>query len=120
MVMRSPRILQEAPAAPEPAAAGRREATAGVLVRPAWIFTPQGRLITGGVATVTGTAEEWAASVAKLDRPGLVASLYFSEGLREVRLQLDDGRTARARITGTTFIPAAERVCDLASLEPLA
>ncbi|HYM14611.1 MAG TPA: hypothetical protein VEZ14_03565 [Dehalococcoidia bacterium] len=118
--MQSRRTLQEPAAAPQAAGAARPEAIAGVLVRPAWIFTPQGRLVTGGVATVTGTAEAWNASVAKLDRPGLVASLYFSEGLREVRIQLDDGRCARARIIGTTFMPAAERVCDLAGLEPLA
>jgi hypothetical protein len=92
----------------------------GELVRVASIYTLEGRLVTSGVATLTGTSSEWTATLAKLDRPGMVAALFFSEGLREVRLRLDDGRSARARITGTTFVASAERVCDLASLEPLA
>ena len=109
--------------APEPtasAAAFDPKGFKGELVRVASIYTPEGRLVTSGVATLTGTSAEWTASLAKLDRPGMVATLFFSEGLREVLLRLDDGRSARARITGTTFVASAERVCDLASVEPLA
>lgn len=109
--------------APEPKAseaAFEPKGFKGELVRVASIYTPEGRLVTSGVATLTGTSAEWTASLAKLDRPGMVATLFFSEGLREVLLRLDDGRSARARITGTTFVASAERVCDLASVEPLA
>ena len=35
-------------------------------------------------------------------------------------LRLEDGREARASIAGTSFVAAAERVCQLVGLEPLA
>ena len=108
------------PATLAPVIAPQPKGLKGVLVRVASIYTLEGRLITSGIATLTGTSDGWTANLAKLDRPGMVAALFFSDGLREVRLRLDDGRSARARITGTTFVASAERVCDLASLEPLA
>lgn len=97
-----------------------RTAAAPHGVVAAWVFTPDGRLVTGGAATLRQTGEDWRATLAKLDRPGMVATLFFAEGLREVSLQLEDGRAARARITSTTFLASAERVCELAGLEPLA
>lgn len=104
--------------------------TADVLAPPAmmppqraaagWVFTPDGRLVTGGTVALREDGEDWAALLTKLDRPGMVASLYFAEGLREVALTLQDGRSARARIASTTFLASAERVCELTGLEPLA
>jgi hypothetical protein len=49
----------------------------------------------------------------------MVATAYFGDRVREVILRLSDGRHARARITGTTFMAAAERVCEMSGLEPL-
>ncbi|MBI2723897.1 MAG: hypothetical protein HYX50_02440 [Chloroflexi bacterium] len=79
-----------------------------------------GRPLTGGLAMIRGNGRNWIATLTKLDRPGVVAALYFGEGRREVTLCLADGRSARARLTGTTFIAASERVCDLRGLEPFA
>ncbi len=103
-----------------PAEAPEPKGFKGELVRVASIYTVDGRLVTSGIATLAGTSSEWTAKVDKLDRPGNVASLFFSRGQREVRLRLDDGRSGRARITATTFAAGSERVCDLSSLEPLA
>ncbi len=85
----------------------------------ATISTADGRFMTGGLALITGAGPKWRATIAQLDRPGHVAGMYFAGGVREVLLRLEDGRSARARITGTSFIAASERVCDLAGLEPL-
>ncbi len=92
----------------------------GHLPQAATISALNGRFITGGTVTVTdGGADGWRATLSQLARPGVVASMYFGEGVREVTLQLADGRAARARITGTSFSATAERVCDLAGVEPL-
>ncbi len=85
----------------------------------ATICTADGRYVTGGMASVSGGGAIWRATVSQLDRPGHVASMYFAGGVREVLLRLDDGRSARARITGTSFIAQAERICELAGLEQL-
>jgi len=87
----------------------------------ATIFTPAGRRVTGGLAEVAPTLEGgWTALVRSLDRPGAVASMSFSEGLRDVVVHFGDGRTATARITGTSFLANSERICRLAGDEPLA
>jgi len=83
------------------------------------VWTMDGRFVTGGMAELEGSGNAWRATLARLDRPGHVASMYFAGGVREVLLRLDDGRSARARITGTSFIASAERVCRLAGLERL-
>jgi hypothetical protein len=85
----------------------------------ATISTADGRFMTGGLARLDGGATKWRATLSQLDRPGHVASMYFSAGVREVLLRLEDGRSARARITGTSFIAASERICELAGIEPL-
>ncbi len=77
-----------------PAEAPAPKGFKGELVRVASIYTVDGRLVTSGIATLAGTSSEWTAKVDKLDRPGNVASLFFSRGQREVRLRLDDGRSA--------------------------
>ena len=83
------------------------------------VWTTDGRFVTGGMAEIDGAGMNWRATLGRLDRPGHVASMYFGGGVREVLLRLDDGRSARARITGTSFIASAERVCQLAGLEQL-
>jgi hypothetical protein len=85
----------------------------------ATISTADGRYVTGGMATFAAAGAGWRATLVQLDRPGHVASMYFAGGVREVLLRLDDGRSARARITGTSFIASAERVCELSGLEQL-
>lgn len=84
------------------------------------VWTTDGRFVTGGMAEIAGNGNGWSATLDRLDRPGHVASMYFASGVREVLLRLDDGRSARARITGTSFIAASERICTLAGLEQLA
>ncbi len=84
------------------------------------IATDDGRYVTGGVVDIEQSdAGTWTATLRRLDRPGVVASMYFGDRLREVELRLEDGRRARARITGTTFIAGNERVCELSGLEEL-
>lgn len=79
-----------------------------------------GRVLTCGSAEVAGSDGHWTARLTQLDRPGAIASMFFAERARVVVLRLDDGRHARARLAGTSFIAASERVCELAGLEPLA
>jgi hypothetical protein len=78
-----------------------------------------GRTLTRGLAEITEAGGRWTARVTQLDRPGVIASMFFSERARDVVLRMDDGRHARARISGTSFIAASERVCDLTGVEPL-
>ena len=85
--------------------------------QPASIFTPEGRFVTGGIADIAGSGARWSATLRHLDRPGLVASLYFTGGLRDVVLRLRDGRRARARITATRFAASSQRVCELQGAE---
>ena len=101
-------IAQTNPAPRLPATRGPQYST---------IWTMDGRFVTGGIAEIDGGGVSWSATLGRLDRPGHVASMYFAGGVREVLLRLDDGRSARARITGTSFIAASERVCQLAGLE---
>jgi hypothetical protein len=86
----------------------------------ATISTLDGRFMTGGLALISVAGAMWRATLSQLDRPGQVATMYFASGIREVLLRLEDGRSARARITGTTFIATAERICELAGVEHLA
>jgi hypothetical protein len=86
----------------------------------ATLSTSSGDAITGGTARIVTGSDGWSARVSGLDRPGQVAAMYFAGGVRDVIIRLADGRTGRARIAGTSFIAAGERICDLAGLEPLA
>jgi hypothetical protein len=86
----------------------------------ATVATPSGELITGAVARITQDGARWTATLSDLDQPGLVASMYFSAGLREVSVRLADGRRARARITGTSFSASSSRTCELVGIDPLA
>jgi hypothetical protein len=61
----------------------------------------------------------WSATVRRLDRPGVMASLFFGQRTRDVVLRLDDGRQARARIASTTFTAGRQRICELTGIEPL-
>ena len=83
------------------------------------ITTALGEHITAGSVDIIGTTDSWSATISRLERPGVVASMFFARGLREVTLLLDDGRTARAQIAGTSFVAASERVCQLIGIEPL-
>ena len=85
----------------------------------ATIATRDGRYITGGMLEITESGSCWRGRMRDLDRGGLVATMYFSEGVREVVVRLEDGRRGVARITGTSFIAASQRVCDLDGMAPL-
>src|ERR1700682_885028 len=85
----------------------------GVTGLGASVETPNGRMLTRGLAEIAETGGRWTARVTQLDRPGVIASMFFAERARDVILRMDDGRHARARIAGTSFIAASERVCDL-------
>ena len=97
--------------APEPAPVA--------VMRAATLTTLDGDVITHGIAELRGTADAWSATLGHLDRPGILVSAYFSRGLRDVVLSLNDGRSARARVTGTSFAAAGERTCDVAGIEAL-
>jgi hypothetical protein len=111
---------------PAKLAAARPAPTSGELVsriaggleeQPATLSTLDGRYITGGLAEFAGNAGAWRATLRHLERPGVVASMYFAEGLRDVVVRLADGRVAKARITATSFIAQAQRVCELTGSE---
>ncbi len=85
----------------------------------ATISTVDGKFVVSGMARIEGGGADWRGTLTQLDRPGLVASMYSTGGIREVLLRLGDGRSARARITGTSFIVSSERICELAGLERL-
>lgn len=84
----------------------------------ATVSTPKGDFVTGAVARIRERSDGWTAVLSGLNQPGHVASMYFASGLRNVVLRLEDGRRARARITGTRFT-SGERVCEIVGLEPL-
>ena len=77
-----------------------------------------GRALTRGTADIVESGAMWTARLTQLDRPGVIASVFFAERARDVVLRLDDGRSAPARISSTSFIAASERVCDLTGIEP--
>ena len=85
----------------------------------ATLSTLDGRYITGGIAEFTGNPLQWGATLRHLDRPGVVASMFFAEGVRDVIMKLEDGRQGKARLTSTSFIASAQRVCQLAGSERL-
>ena len=87
---------------------------------PAAVEALGGRVLTRGVAKIERSGGGWTARVSQLDRPGVIASMFFAKRARDVVLRLDDGRHARARIAGTSFLAGSERVCDLTGSEPLA
>ncbi len=105
---------------PSPAVAdGAFEAASAVGVAAA-IATTEGEYIASGLIEITGDGVDWRARLSRLDQPGAVVAAYFSKGIRDVILRLEDGREGRARIAGTSFIAGCERICDLTALEPLA
>lgn len=106
----SPAIQERIPEPPPPVAA-MRAATLSAL---------DGEIITHGIAELRGTSDDWTATLGHLDRPGILVDAYFTRRVREVVLSLNDGRRARARLTGTSFAAAGERTCDLLGSEPLA
>ncbi|HEY8173193.1 MAG TPA: hypothetical protein VIH21_08890 [Dehalococcoidia bacterium] len=94
---------------------------AGALVpQRASIYTKSGQYVTGGMVEFSGSPSAWTATLRQLDRPGVIASQYFADGLREVTLELEDGRRARARITATSFVAASQRICELLGCERIA
>lgn len=83
------------------------------------VLTATGVHITSARATVERRNDGWRATLRRIDRPGQLASAYFAGGLRDVVLALEDGRTARARITASRFLTGAERVFEVEGREPL-
>lgn len=72
-----------------------------------------GRRISSGVAEFAAGAAGWTATMSALDRPGNVATHFYADGVREVIVRFADGRTVRARLSGTRFLASSERVCEL-------
>jgi hypothetical protein len=85
----------------------------------ATISTTDGRFITGGTLDITAAAAGWRGRMRHMDRAGTVATMYFGGGVRDVVVRLEDGRQGIARIAGTSFIAASQRICDLIADEPL-
>jgi hypothetical protein len=84
------------------------------------LTTLSGAELARGVCELRGSADAWAATLRRLDRPGVVANAYFARGVREVLLRLADGRAARAHLANTAFVEGTDRVFELRGLEPLA
>ena len=87
---------------------------------PAMLIAAGGEALSARLIEIGANGPAWTATLTRFDRPGLVASLYYGRGVRDVTLVLDDGRQARARITGTMFVTGGERICQLTGLEPFA
>jgi len=104
------RLIEIAPLKPGAPLLGQIGATLEAL---------DGRVLTRGVAEVVETGGRWTARMTQLDRPGVVASMFFAERARDTVLRLDDGRHGRARIASTSFLAASARVCDLSGIEAL-
>ena len=99
------------PAPGDPAAAERVAAT---------VATVLGKPLSAGVLELSHDAGgSWSGVMTRLDRPGIIASMYYGGGLREVLVHLDDGRVARACIAETSFAASRERICMLTGLTPL-
>lgn len=90
------------------------------VAAPATLVAADGSTVAAGLVEIAGAGASWTATLARFDRPGLIASLFYGARVREVVLQLDDGRQGRATMTGTAFVAGGERVCHLAGIEPLA
>lgn len=78
-----------------------------------------GRYVAGGTLYLEGLVAAWTAVLRDLDKPGAVASAFFGQGVRDVVLELCDGRHVRGRITGTSFVVGDERVCRITGAEPI-
>jgi hypothetical protein len=85
----------------------------------ATVATLDGEFITAGLAELTSNAAAWTVRLSRLDRPGVIASMFFGEHLRDVLIRLEDGREGRARIARTTFVAGHERQCRLIGMSPL-
>jgi hypothetical protein len=92
-------------------AAGAPTAGRRLLGKPATLCGLDGSPITRCTADVAIDGLRWDATLRVLEKPGTVAALYFSEGVRDAVLRLDDGRSAHVRITGTAFLKREQRVC---------
>lgn len=106
----------------EAASPGRSAASTAAPDAPvlrAAVLTTTGVPITSAQVAVESRHDGWRATLRRLDRPGQLASAYFAGGLRDVVLAFDDGRTACARIAGSRFVGGAERVFELAGIEPV-
>ena len=79
-----------------------------------------GRVLTRCLVELLEAPGRWTGRLTQLDRPGVIASMFFAERARNIVLRLDDGRHAQARIASTSFIASSERVCNVAGVEPLA
>ena len=100
---------------PAPREAAPRLARLGAAVE-----ALDGRVLTRCVAELLEAPGRWTGRLTQLDRPGVIASMFFAERARNIVLRLDDGRHAQARIASTSFIASSERVCNVAGVEPLA
>lgn len=104
VIVSSPLPLRSAPAA-EP--------------QPATVATSDGQFISGATAEVSMVGSAWSATLRQFSRPGAMASAYFSDGLRAVIVRLADGRCARGRIAGTSFLGGGERIYQVDGIGPL-
>lgn len=105
---------------PHTGASRTQDTTAALSPAAATIATVGGEVVGAGLVEIRQSGETWTATASRLDRPGVIANLFYGRGIRDVTLHLEDGRSARARITATAFIAGGQRVCQLAGLEPLA
>ena len=89
-----------------------RPAPSGVMR--AKLSSRSGQTLAIGTARVRRTVDGWQATIRALDRPGAIARAYYTAGLRDIVLELGDGRRAPGHITGTSFsLELNERTCEI-------
>lgn len=76
-------------------------------------FAPLGR---GSVIAFEGELglPAWRATVGHLELGGRIATAYFQDGVRDVIVELPDGRVLDALLRDTSIVHGVERVCELA------
>ena len=85
---------------------------------PARLAAPDGTSVVAGLIDVVLDATGFHATLARFDRPGVFASMFFAQGVRDVELTMADGRSVQARIVRTSVTSSGERTCQIAGTGP--
>jgi hypothetical protein len=57
----------------------------------------------------------WRATLGRLEHAGRIATAFFQDGVRQISIELPDGRVLDATLRGTSVAHGAERICEVAA-----